>query len=62
MIISKSKRYNMKLTDIIEALRKLIKPENTTTEDVFYNAGVIDCIKEIEKQAYKKELNNKQGK
>jgi hypothetical protein len=46
----------MKLADIIEALRKLIKPENTTTEDVFYNAGVIDCIKEIEIQASKNEL------
>jgi hypothetical protein len=46
----------MKLADIIEALRKLIKPENTTTEDVFYNAGVIDCIKEIEIQTSKNEL------
>ena len=43
----------MKLADIIEALGKLIKPENTTIEDVFYNAGVIDCIKEIEKVALK---------
>ena len=46
----------MKLEDIIEALFKLIKPENITTEDVFYNAGVIDCIKEIEKLAFKSEL------
>ena len=44
----------MKLADIVEALGTLIKPENTITEDVFYNAGVIDCIKEIEKLAFKK--------
>ena len=45
----------MKLADIIEALGRLIKPENTTTEDVFYNAGVIDCIKEIQKLDLKKQ-------
>jgi hypothetical protein len=46
----------MKPADIIEALLKLIRPENITAEDVFYNAGVIDCIKEIEKLASKNEL------
>jgi hypothetical protein len=34
---------------IIAALRELLKPDNETTEDVFYNARVIDAIKEVEK-------------
>ncbi len=44
----------MKQDEIIEALSKLIRLENTITEDVFYNAGVIDCIKEVQNLACKK--------
>jgi hypothetical protein len=37
----------MKKDEILAALMKLLKPNNEDTEDVFYNAGVIDAIKEI---------------
>ena len=49
----------MEQADIIAVLSSLIKPENTTTEDVFYNAGVIACIDKIEKLALKKSLENR---
>jgi hypothetical protein len=38
----------MNQEEIITALFTLIKPENETTEDVFYNAGVIDAIKKVQ--------------
>jgi hypothetical protein len=39
---------HMNQEEIIKALFTLIKPENETTEDVFYNAGVIDAIKKVQ--------------
>ena len=45
--------YGMKPDDIIEELVNLLNLDNTTTEDVFYNAGVIDSIKAIEKLGLK---------
>jgi hypothetical protein len=41
----------MEKEGIIQALHQLLKAENDTTEDVFYNAGIIDAIKEVEKLA-----------
>jgi len=41
----------MEKKDIVAELRKLLKPKNEDTEDVFYNAGVIDAIKAVEKLA-----------
>jgi hypothetical protein len=48
----------MNQEEIITALFTLIKTENETTEDVFYNAGVIDAIKKVEALALRIKLNN----
>jgi hypothetical protein len=42
--------FVMKEEVIIQALRHLLKEENDMTEDVFYNAGITDAIKEVERQ------------
>jgi adenylate cyclase class IV len=34
--------------EIIQALRGLIREENETERDVYYNEGVIDAIKKVE--------------
>jgi hypothetical protein len=34
--------------EIIQALRSLIREENETERDVYYNEGVIDSIKKVE--------------
>jgi hypothetical protein len=36
---------------VIQALWALLKEENENTDDVFYNAAIIDAIKEVEKLA-----------
>ena len=41
----------MKKEEIIAVLMRLLKPNSEETEDVFYNAGVIDAIKAVEKLA-----------
>jgi hypothetical protein len=41
----------MSKKEIKEAILKLFKPANEGTEDVFYNAGVIDAVKAVEKLA-----------
>ena len=51
----------MKSDNIINAFKALIKSENESSEDVFYNAGIIDAIKEIEKLIGKAENTNKKG-
>jgi hypothetical protein len=40
---------------LIQAFRSLLKEDMDTTEDVFYNAGVIDCIKKVEEQSQSQE-------
>jgi hypothetical protein len=44
----------MKKESIITALVALIKLDAEDTEDVFYNAGLIDAIKTIEKLSRQK--------
>jgi hypothetical protein len=40
---------------LIQVFRKLLKEDMDTPEDVFYNAGVIDCIKKVEEQSQPQE-------
>jgi hypothetical protein len=37
----------MQAKELIDALFTLIKADNEKTEDVFYNAGVIDAIQKV---------------
>jgi hypothetical protein len=39
----------MKAEEILVELNKLLKPENETVEDVYYNAAIIDAIKAVQK-------------
>jgi hypothetical protein len=38
----------MRKEEIVTALMALLKSDAESTEDVFYNAGIIDAIKTIE--------------
>ena len=40
---------------LLLSFRSLLKEDMDTTEDVFYNAGFIDCIKKVEEQSQPKE-------
>jgi hypothetical protein len=45
----------MRKEEIVTALMALLKPDAESTEDVFYNAGIIDAIKAIENLSRRKQ-------
>jgi uncharacterized UPF0146 family protein len=54
---------DMDKDEIIQALRGLLKESDDTIEPndvVYYNAGIIDAIKEVEKLASSQERKNMQ--
>jgi NADPH-dependent 7-cyano-7-deazaguanine reductase QueF len=46
---------------IIQALHRLLKPDNETVEDIYYNAGVIDAIKVVQKYTANKQNTDKKN-
>jgi hypothetical protein len=46
---------SMTKEEIITTLMALLKPDAQDTADVFYNAGIIDAIKAIEKLSKRKQ-------
>ena len=45
----------MDKNEIIHALQGLIREENETERDVYYNEGIIDAIKKVEALALRKQ-------
>ena len=41
--------------EVIQALRGLIREENATERDIYYNEGIIDAIKKVEALALRKQ-------
>jgi hypothetical protein len=51
----------MQTDAIIQALHRLLKSENETVEDIYYNAGVIDAIKVVQMQMAIKQTPQKKN-